>query len=399
MGRKELLTIISAMMAFTAMAIDMMLAAFPQIRSDFDLGVGSAETSRVITVFMIGLAVGQLIYGPIADRFGRKRTLYAGAAIYIVGAVFSALAPTFELLLVGRFIWGIGGAGARVVATAIVRDRFEGPAMASAMSNVMAVFVLVPIVAPSVGAGIIAIAPWRTVFWFCVLFAVVVVIWSFRMRETLDPAHQRDLNPSAIFSGYWQVARTPVTFGYTMATVFIQAGFTTYLASSELLIGEVFGREAQFPFIFGAVAVLFGVGAIVNGRIVERLGIDRVVDRGFVAMAVLLGLLVVITVIGSGTPNFWLFMPVLGLSLGANMFLMPNLNSAAMTPLGAIAGSGSALTGAVRIFLGAVIGGYFSEQVDSTVTPLVLALVLMSALSIVSVWLVRRGGIRAVLQR
>ncbi len=399
MGRKELLAIISAIMAFTAMAIDMMLAAFGDIRDDFGLGESSTETSRVVTVFLLGLACGQLIYGPVADRFGRKRALYAGAAIYIFGAVWCVFAPTFETLLIGRFVWGIGGAGARVVATSIIRDRFEGPAMASAMSNVMAVFVLVPIIAPSLGAVIIAIAPWRSVLWFCAVFAAVIVMWSFRMRETLDPANRRDLNPRTIASGYWQVARTPVTFGYTMATVFIQASFTTYLASSELLIGQIFDREAQFPVVFGAVAVLFGVGAIVNGRVVERLGIDEVVNRGFVALAILLTALTVLTVTSSGTPNFWLFMPVIGLALASFMFLMPNLTSASMTPLGAIAGSGSALTGAVRISMGALLGGFFSEQVQTSVTPLVIGIATMTSCAGVTVWLVRRGGIRALLGR
>ena len=381
MGRKELLALVSAIMAFTAMGIDVMLPAFDEIRTEFELGVASTATSRVVTVFFLGLAFGQLFYGPLADRFGRKRALHVGATIYIAGAVGCALAPSFELLLASRFVWGIGAAGARVVATSIVRDRFEGVAMASAMSNVMAVFVLVPVIAPSLGAVIIALAPWRGVFWFCVLFAIVVVAWSVRLRETLTPANRRMLSPAVIAGGYWQVARTPVTFGYTMATVFIQAAFTTYLASSELLISAVFDREAQFPIIFGAVAVLFGLAAIVNGRIVEELGIDRVVNRGFVALGGLLTLLLFVTALGDGTPNFWLFMPVIGLTLSCFMFLMPNLNSAAMDPLGAIAGSGSALTGAVRVAGGAVLGGFFSERVDTSATPLVIGIASMTALA------------------
>jgi len=131
MGRKELLALISAIMAFTGMGIDVILAAFPEIRADFSLGVASSETSRVVTVFMLGLAAGQLFYGPLADRFGRKRTFVAGAVVYVLGAVISALASTFGVMLIGRFVWGVGGAGARVVATSIVRDRFEGAAMAS----------------------------------------------------------------------------------------------------------------------------------------------------------------------------------------------------------------------------------------------------------------------------
>ncbi|NNF54666.1 MAG: multidrug effflux MFS transporter [Acidimicrobiales bacterium] len=398
MGRKELLALVSAIMAFTAMGIDVMLSAFDEIRAEFELGVTSTATSRVVTVFFLGLAFGQLFYGPLADRFGRKRALHLGASFYILGAVGCALAPSFDLLLASRFVWGVGAAGARVVATSIVRDRFEGVAMASAMSNVMAVFILVPVVAPSLGAVIIAIAPWRSVFWFCVLFAVAIVIWSARLRETLAPVNRRLLSPTVIAEGYWQVARTPVTFGYTMATVFIQAAFTTYLASAELLTAVVFDREAQFPVIFGAVAVLFGLAAMVNGRIVEELGIDRVVTRAFVALAGLLILLGSVTAIGNGEPNFWLFMPVIGLTLASFMFVMPNLNSAAMEPLGAIAGSGSALTGAVRVAGGAVLGGFFSEQVDDSATPLVIGIASMTVLAGLSVWLVRTGGLRAHLR-
>lgn len=391
MGSKELLALVSATMAFGAMGIDFMLSAFDEIRVDFDLAVDSTQTSRIVTVYLLGAAFGQILYGPLADRFGRKPTLYAGAAVYILGAAGSALAPSFDLLLASRFVWGVGAAGARVVAVSIVRDRFEGAAMASAMSNVMAVFVLVPIVAPSLGAVIIAIAPWRAVFWSCVVFAVVIVLWSLRLRETLDPANVRALRPTLIAKGYWQVARTPVTFGYTMASVFVQASFTTYLASAELFIAQVFDREGQFPVIFGLVAILFGVAAIINGRIVERLGIDAVVTRAYVALAVLLGLLGIVTITQSGRPNFWVFMPLLGLTLACFMFMMPNLNSAAMEPVGAIAGSGSALTGAARIGLGAILGGIFAERISSSVTPLVATIALMTALSAVSVWLVRRG--------
>jgi DHA1 family bicyclomycin/chloramphenicol resistance-like MFS transporter len=389
-GRRELVALVSAMMAFGAMGIDFMLSAFGEIRADFNLGADSTETTRVVTVYLLGLAFGQLFYGPLADRYGRKRTLYAGAAVYVLGSAGGALAPTFDLLLASRFVWGVGAAGARVVAVSIIRDRFEGAAMASAMSNVMAVFVIVPIIAPSVGALVVAVAPWRAVFWVCAVFAAAIVLWSLRLRETLKPENQRPLNPAAIVGGYWQIIRTPVTFGYTVASVFIQAAFTAYLASSEIVISQVFDREPQFPVIFGGVAVFFGLAAIINGRIVERLGIDRVVNRTFVAFSVLLTLLLVLTVSGSGVPNFWLFMPLLGLTLSCNMFMMPNLNSSAMEPLGAIAGSGSALTGAVRTAIGAVLGGFISERVATSVTPLVVGICLMTALAGLSVWMVRR---------
>ena len=166
LSETHLLALVSAMMALTALAIDMMLPAFDEIREAFDLRQGSADTGQIVTVFFLGLALAQVVYGPLADRFGRKPTLYLGICIYVLGAVGSALAPTFELLLVSRFVWGVGAAGSRVVATAIVRDRFEGNAMAKAMSQVMAVFILVPILAPAIGAGVVEVLPWRGVSWF-----------------------------------------------------------------------------------------------------------------------------------------------------------------------------------------------------------------------------------------
>ncbi|MBT8240325.1 MAG: multidrug effflux MFS transporter [Acidimicrobiia bacterium] len=393
LGRRELLTLISAIMALTAMAIDLMLPAFGDIRTAFELGEGSNETGRIVTYFFFGLAAGQLVYGPLADRFGRKPTLYLGIGIYMAGAVGSAVAPSFGFLLVSRVIWGLGAAGSRVVATAIIRDRFEGVAMAKAMSQIMAVFVLVPVAAPTLGAGIIAVFPWRSLFWFCVLFALSITLWSLRLMETLDPRDRRELRLGTTVRGYLEVARTPVTFGYTVATIFLMGVFTTYLASVDLVISEVFDRESQFPFIFGGVAILFGIAALVNGRVVERLGIDGVVDRSFAALGILVPILIAITVLGNGRPNFWLFIPTVGLVLSSFMFLIPNLNSAALEPVGHIAGSASALTGSVRIAGGAVVGTVISSQVDDSLTPLVIGIALMCVCAGVSVALVRRRNV------
>ena len=389
MGERHLLALVSAIMALTAVAIDMMLPAFDDIRVAFDLRDGSADTGRIVTVFFLGLALAQMVYGPLADRFGRKPTLYLGIGVYLAGAIGSALAPNFELLLVSRFVWGVGAAGSRVVAIAIVRDRFEGNAMARAMSQVMAVFVLVPILAPAIGAGVIAVFPWRGIFWACVIFAAVVTVWSLRLDETLPASERRPLSITTTWRGFVDVVRTPVTSGYTLASVFLQAVFTAYLASSEVIISEIFGRRDEFPFVFGSVAILFGAGALLNGRIVERVGIDRVVTLVFGALAVLCSVLVLLAVAGDGVPSFWLFMPVLGLILGSFMFLLPNLNAAAMAPMGHIAGTASAATGAVRIALGAVLGTIVSNQVVASVTPFAVGLTVFVAAAGLSVLAVR----------
>ncbi len=389
---------VSAMMAFMAMGVDVMLPAFGDIREAYGLAESSPETTRVVTFYFFGVAFGHLFYGPLADRLGRKPTLMIGTAIYLAGVVMSTLAPTFAVLLAGRVVWGIGAAGARVVAMSIVRDVFDGEAMAKAMSQVMAVFLIVPVIAPSMGAGLMALGPWRIIFWFCAVFAVAVLVWTVRLTETLDPADRRPLNTAAVVSGYVQVARTPVTFGFTMAAVFLQAAFTAYLSSAELLMSEIFGRSSQFPVIFGAVAIFFGVAAVTNGRIVERLGVDTVLVRGSIAVVGLSLLLMAVTLAFDGRPGFWLFMPMLAVTLSCFVFLMPNLNSAAMEPLGAIAGSGSALTGGVRIALGAFIGGIIGEAVSTSLTPLVVGIAVMSASTAATIALTRAGGVKGLRQ-
>ena len=381
---------ISAIMALMAMAIDMMLPAFDDIRDAYGLSGGSSQAGQVITVFFLGLAVGQVLFGPIADRYGRKATLYTAMAVYVVAAVASSVAPGFGGLLVARFVWGIGAAGARVVATAIVRDRFAGVAMAKAMSQIMAVFVLVPIVAPTLGAGLIAFLPWRSIFWFCVVWAVLVGAWSLRLGETLNPDDQRPLDLRSIAAGYGAVARTPVTMGYSIAGVFLQGVFTAYLAVSESMITDIFGRdEAEFPFVFGAVALLFGVGAIGNGRAVDSWGVERTISRVLVVQVGLAMVLLIIVVATGGTPSFWVFMPLLGVLLATFMFLMPNLDAAAMEPVGHLAGTASAFTGALRMAIGAVLGTIISGQVDTTVTPFTVGTAVMVLGVVVTVLVVR----------
>jgi len=398
LGRRELLAMVSAIMALMALAIDLMLPAFGDIEEAFNLGEGTASTEQIITVFFFGLALAQLVYGPLADAFGRKVVLYLSIGVYLVGAVISALAPTFTLLLIGRFIWGVGAAGARVVAVAIIRDRFAGAKMAKAMSQMMAIFVIVPVIAPTLGAGVLIFAPWRALFWLCGGFASVIAVWSLRLDETLDAANVRPLALGNTLRAYRQVARTPLTFGYTMSSLFQQGVFTTYLAVSPKVVGDnVFGYEDQFPFIFGAIAILFGLAAVINGRIVERLGIDGVVNRTFAFLGPAVVLLMVIGIVGDGRPPIWLYMPVLGLILASFMFLMPNLGSASMEPLGELAGSASALTGAVRTAGGAALATVVSPLMQDSATDLAIGVAIMCTLSGICVWLVRRGTDRRLL--
>ncbi len=382
---------ISSIMALTAMGIDLLLPAFDDIRAAFDIPDESNRVAQVITVFFLGLAVAQIFWGPLADRFGRKRILYASIGVYILGSLISALAPSFAWLLFGRFVWGVGAAGTRVVAIAIVRDSFEGSKMAQAMSQIMAVFILVPVFAPSIGALLLRLFNWQALFWFCVIWAGGIMAWSMRLRETLRPEHRRELEFTSVVSGFRIVVGNRLTFGYTIATLFLQAVFASYLASSERIIGDIFERGDQFPFIFGAVAVLFGLGAIINGQVVGRFGMYRLIRVMMLAATAVGVSLLVIAVMTDGRPSFWIYMPLLGLMLSMFMFLMPNLNTAALEPMGAVAGTATSLTGAIRTAGGALLGAVVDAQLADTVLPFSIAIVVFMVLAIATTRWAERG--------
>lgn len=377
----ELLAMLSLIMALMAMAIDLMLSAFDEMRATFGLDPTSNDVAGVVTVFFMGFAVAQFVYGPLTDRFGRKRILAVSIAIYVVGAVASALAPSLGLLLAARFVWGIGAAGSRVVATAVVRDLFEGVEMAKAMSQIMAVFIMVPVIAPALGAGIVAFLPWQSVFWACALWSVALWLWSRRLPETLPVDQRRQLDRADIADSYRTFVATRPTLWYSISSIFMQSVFTMYLASSELIVSEIFGHRSWFPFVFGVTAIGFGVASLVNGKVVVRFGVRTVLNRMLLVLNLCAALLVIISISGSGQPSFWVFMPALGLMLSAFMFIMPNMNAEAMQPLPHIAGTVSALSGGFRMLGGSILGGLVATRIDISVTPFAVAALVFALLS------------------
>lgn len=389
-GRGELLALLSLTMAVSALAIDLMLPALGEIRSAFGMDPDSSEAAAIVTVFMVGLASAQVFYGPAADRFGRKPLLYAGFTLYALGAAGAALAPNFGLLLVSRFLWGIGSAGPRVIGLAIVRDTYRGDQMARAMSFIMAVFIVVPVLAPSVGAVILTLASWRVVFWFCVAYVAGVGVWALRLPETLDPADRIELR----FDGIRRAVRTVVTqrtaMAYAAAMTLMFTAFVSYLATSELIVDDVFGRADRFPLIFGALAAVMGVAVLANASLVGRIASRRIVEwmlSGYVVGSLVL---VVLTVAAGGKPAFWVFTPSLGLILGMHALLIPNLNALAMEPMGRVAGTASALIGTVQTGGGALLGSFIDRAYDGTVTPLVAGMLVCGLLA----WsLVRWGAV------
>jgi len=391
-ARPGFIAIVAACMAVVALGIDMVLPAFPEMRSGFGLAADSTRVALVITTYFVGLALGQLFYGPASDRYGRKPLLYVGLALYVLGAAGAALAPSLALVALFRFFWGMGAAGPRSLAIAMVRDSFEGDRMARTMSFVMAVFMIVPVVAPSIGALILLVAPWRGVFWFAAVAAVVLAVCITRVPETLPPQRRRPVTPAALVDAGRVVVRSRPTVAFGLAVMFLFATMASYLSSSEIIIEDVFGYGDQFPLIFGAMAIGFALATLLNARLVVRLGLHTLLRRASAAAVVVAVAFVALSAATSGRPPFWAYAAVLMALLVLLTTLLPNCNTAAMGPVGHVAGTAAALLGTLSTAGGALLGSRVDKAFDGTVTPFAIGALVFVACAALCVQVGVRGS-------
>jgi MFS transporter, DHA1 family, multidrug resistance protein len=385
-GRVELTTLLALSMSLAALGIDLLLPAFGAIRSDLGLPADSTAVTGLITMYFLGLAGGQLIYGPLADRFGRRPTLFLGYGIYAIGALAGAIAPSLEILLASRLVWGLGAAGPRVVTLAIVRDKFEGERMSRAMSFIMAVFILVPVLSPSVGALLLLVVSWRALFVACVVAAAAMAVWAARrLPETLRPEHRRPLQFSHLREGGWHVVTHRQTIGYTLAMTALYGAFASYLASSEAIFAQVFDAERAFPVLFAVLAGVMGVGMLANAWFVERVGTRRLSHSVMVVYLGATAVLLVTSIAYRGVPPLWAFMIIASAIFGGWALLIPNFNTVAMHPMAPIAGTASSLIGAVQVAGGAIMGAALDRLFDGTILPLSVGFVGFGLLAFVLV--------------
>jgi MFS transporter, DHA1 family, multidrug resistance protein len=381
-GTREFIALVTASMAMGAMAIDIMLPAFPDMRAEYGMAADSPRVGWIVTAFFLGLAAGPWLYGPASDRYGRRPLLIGGLFLYVAAGVACAFAPTFDWVIAARFVWGLGAAAPRSLSLAMIRDRYEGEAMARLMSMIMAVFLLVPILAPGLGAGLNSIAPWRVVFWVPTVVAVGLIVWAWRrLPETLAADRRRPFTFASLGAACRVVASNRQTVCFTVAITFLFGVMTTYLAGSELIVEDVYDRGAWFPVFFGCIAVLLALSSLNNARLVRTLGITVLVRRMAVIGTVLAAVLVVVATSAGGHPNFWLFTISLAVVVPVAQGLVPNCNTAAMMPVPHVAGTASAVIGTITTAGGALLGGTVTGAFDGTTRPISIGIFVFIAIA------------------
>ncbi len=390
MGEREFIALMAALTASTALGVDVMLPALSEIRASFGLAADATTLSWAVTLYLLGLGCAQLLFGPVADRFGRKPALYSGMVLYALGATGAALAPSLQFLLVSRFIWGIGAAGPRAVALTITRDTYVGDRMARALSLIMAVFLIAPILGPGIGELLLLTGSWRWVFGFSVLTAVALSLWLLRLDETLDPRNRLPLEFRRVRGAFGAVVRNRATLGYGLAVTFELGAFLAYLAGSELLFDDVYGRGNQFALLFGAGAAVMAVAALTSARAIGRMGADAVLRSALVCYVTSAAALAAVSILGGGHPSFWVWWALLTVLNSLHVVIVPACNTRAMGPMGEIAGVASAVIGAFSMGIGSLLASLTSRFGQGSVTPLSLGyLVYGSAAAVCVLWAAR----------
>lgn len=385
----------AAATAVTAIAIDTMLPAFSDVREHFGLE-NPADTALVVTVFIIGLGLGQLAYGPLADRFGRLPVIRVGLAVYVVAGLVTTFAPTFGLLLIGRFIWGLGSAGSRIVAQAILRDRFHGDALSRALAVMFSIFLIVPTVAPLLGQLVLGLGSWRYTFAVGPVFALTVLAWLGRLDETLAAGDRRSIAPSEVWDAVKTVARTPRSVGNIVALTVLSGAFLPYLSSSERIFDLIYDRGDQFFFWFSLNAALLAAFTLGSGWVVGRIGSDRTAIGSLLALMATAGVFLAVSLTSDGVPGFFVFYALTTLTVGFDVAARPTLTQQALEDVGHIAGTASSLIGATTLVIGSLLAGVVDRMIGDTVTPFVVGFVVAAAVAVLANTWARRSATERV---
>lgn len=380
---------IASLQAMAALGVDAMLPNLPAISDTFHLTQDN-ERQLVITAYLIGFGLPQIIYGPLADRFGRKPVLLAGCGLYVIFSALTAFAPTFELLIVARVLQGIGAAATRALPASIIRDCYVGRQMAKVMSLSFMIFMAVPMLAPSLGASVALFASWRWVFGVLTVFGAVVGVWvALKLPETLHPEDRTPISPSRIAQNFAVALKSRQGMGYAGAMTFLIGALFGFINSVEQVFHEVFARPAVFPLAFALMAGGMSLSSLCNAWLVERMGMRALSHRALLAFIAISVLHAGVAI--SGHETIITFSVLQAAAMFSFGLMSGNFNAMAMEPLGHVAGSAAALQGTISSLGGSLVGFYIGQQFNHTTVPITVGYALCGVLTLLCVLYAERG--------
>jgi DHA1 family bicyclomycin/chloramphenicol resistance-like MFS transporter len=389
LGLLEFVVLMASLTSMVALSIDAMLPALTEI--GHALGSKDAHESHlIVSVFFIGMAFGQLYYGPASDAKGRRWAILSGIAIFMLGTVICMLAESMTVMLIGRIVQAFGVSGPRIASIALIRDQYAGEAMARVMSFIMMVFILVPMIAPAFGQMILNVGSWQYIFSSFLVISLALGVWFYiRQPETLPVESRAKFSWAALWKSSKYVLTHRKVMAYTLAMGFIFGAFLAYLSASQTIFQEIYQTAELFPLYFAVLAFSIGFASFVNGALVMRMGMHRLSYLALVGMVVCSIVLLALAFHYAGIPPLWMFITTLFVTFFFIGILFGNLNAMAMVPLGDMAGVGAAIIGSLSSLFSVPIAIFVSSFIQDSITPIAIGFTLFGVIATATVAVAR----------
>ncbi len=377
----EFIAMMAALMSIVALALDAILPALDLI----GITIGTkevADNQLLVTMIFLGIGIGPLFFGPWSDSVGRKPVVYIGFAIFILASLICIFATSVPVMIAGRILQGIGLSAPRTISVAMIRDTYSGDYMARIMSFVTVVFILIPVIAPLTGKILLDLYNWQAIFYAQLLFSMLICFWFWkRQRETLKVEDRNIFSFHVLKKGFLEILQYKVTIGYTLISGFITGSFLVYLSTSQQLFEQQYDLKEEFPYIFGLIAIAVGAAIFLNGTLVLKYGMEKLVTFSLWGYF-LTSVVYVVLFYTTPNPSIFILLGFLGVQFFAVGFLFGNLRAIAMQPVGHIAGIGAAITGFISTMMAVPISTYIGRFVDATALPMFIGFAICSGISV-----------------
>lgn len=376
------IVLMAFLMSLIALSIDSMLPALGEIKKSLSIE-NANDVQLIISTVFLGMSFGLMLYGPLSDAIGRKKPLYIGISIFIVGSFISLISHNLEVMLLGRFLQGFGAAACRVVSLAMIRDQFSGVEMGKVMSLIMVIFIIVPALAPTIGQFVLFFGSWPLIFGIFILLGLLaMILLRFRQEETLSIDKRIPFSIKNLMNGIKETMRNPISRAYTLVSGLVFGAFVGYLSLSQQILQDQYKLGDKFSYYFGVLALFIGMSSYINSRLVEKFGMEKLSIRSLVGLFSLSSIYMVLMYFSNGETSLYVFLGYLGLSFLFVGILFGNLTSLAIQPLGHIAGVANSVISSIQTFISVGIGAYIGHHYTGNVYPLVISFLVLSLISI-----------------